>query len=214
MVTILGTLGNSPDSLLPTIRSGEGVDKVVVFRGEDDVSEVCSKRVKRLCESLEVEYDEEVLEDTYQMLNIAKTMQSRIHSLNAKGEHISTFNIAGGTKLMSGAAMFVCLIEGLNAVYVHEETGNEIVLPMMHINFSNYLTEVEKNIIHFLLDNESCVSQKDICEGLALHKATVNHHIKMLMGKGIIRLEPRGEDRRIKDIQLEGGIELLLEVLT
>lgn len=214
MVTILGTLGGSPETLLPTIRSSEDVNRVVTFRAVDGGSEQCSRRIKDLCRSLEIDYEEKVIDDPYQMLGIARTMQSTVHDLLAEGEEIYTFNIAGGTKLMSGAAMFVCAIESINAVYVHDETKEEIPLPLVQMNFSDYLTDVEKRIIRFLLDTERNVSQKDICEGLELHKATVNHHIKMLVGKGVVHLEPREEDHRIKDVQLEEGIELLLEVLT
>ena len=213
MVTILGTLGDSPETLLPTIRSSEDVNKVVAFRAMDGGSERCSNRIRDLCRSLEIDYQERVVDDPYQMLSIARTMQMAVHDLVASGEEISSFNIAGGTKLMSGAAMFVCAIESINAVYVHDETNEEIHLPLVQINFSDYLTEVEKKIIRFLLGAEGNISQKDICEGLELHKATVNHHIRMLMEKGVVHLEPREGDRRIKDVKLEAGIELLLEVL-
>ncbi len=50
------------------------------------------------------------------------------------------FNVAGGTRIMSACALLVCTLEGVNCVYVHDDTLEEIPLPMLQIRYSDVLT--------------------------------------------------------------------------
>jgi len=64
--------------------------------------------------------------DAFDLLQAARAMRTEVRTLRKKGEEIAVFNIAGGTKMMSAAALLICAMEGLNSVYVHDETYQEI----------------------------------------------------------------------------------------
>jgi len=211
MVAILGTLGFRPESLIPTIKSCEGVTNVVVFISPHQNSKTAAEKVKEFCTALEIELEIATIPDAFDLLKISERIQDSVLELKKQGKEIAVFNIAGGTRVMSSAALLICIIEGLNAVYVHDDTGAEIPLPSLHIRYSDVLTEMERQVLLFLLshpDNE--LSQRDVAEGMGLHKATINHHIKTLLDKGAVRLVPRKGDKRTKVIKADESMRLLL----
>jgi CRISPR locus-related DNA-binding protein len=211
MAAILGTLGFHPHSLIPSIRSNEGVTKVVVFTSTHPDSRKAASIVKQYCEQIGVDLRTVEMPDAFDLMRIALSMQDEVRRLQDEGERISVFNIAGGTRLMSAAALLVCILEGLNSVYVHDDSHAEIALPLLQMKYSDILTPVQKRMLHFLLAHqEGELSQKDIAVGMSMHKATVNHHVKELIDKGAISLVPMEHDRRTKVVRVEPSIALLL----
>jgi DNA-binding MarR family transcriptional regulator len=94
---------------------------------------------------------------------------------------------------------------------VHDDTPQEISLPLLQIRYSEVLTPMQRTILKFLLDNrEREYSQKEIAEAMKLHKATMNHHVKERIEKGAIRLEPRRGDKRTKVVHVDPGMALVL----
>jgi CRISPR locus-related DNA-binding protein len=210
MVAVFGTLGFHPESLIPTIKSSEDVSRVVVFISPRSESKEAADQVEKYCSALGVRFDEVIIPDAYDLLSIAERIQDEVLNSRERGE-LAIFNIAGGTRVMSAAALLVCILEGLNAVYVHDDTGQEIMLPSLHMRYSSALTEMEKEVLMFLLkDRGRELSQKDIAAGMGLHKATVNHHVKMLLEKGAVRLVPKDKDNRTKVVKVEDSMRLLL----
>jgi DNA-binding MarR family transcriptional regulator len=114
--------------------------------------------------------------------------------------------------MMSAAALLVCAMEGLSAVYVHDETYREIPLPLLRVDYSRLLTTAQKEILRFLWDNRARpLTQMEIAQAMGKHKATINHHMHILEGKGIVRLEEDREDRRRKVVLVDDALELMLE---
>ena len=112
---------------------------------------------------------------------------------------------------MSASALLVCTLEGLNAVYVHDDSHKEIPLPLLQIKYSDILTDQEKIILRFLLDMKGKeVTQRDLVNQLHLHKATINHHVQQLIEKRAVRLEEKEGDKRVRIIRVEDSMALLL----
>ena len=211
MVAILGTLGFHPESLIPTIKSCEDVTHIAVFISPHANSKTAAAKVRQFCEALEIELDVITIPDAFDLLKIAECIQDVVLKLREQGHEIAVFNIAGGTRVMSAGALLVCIIEGLNSVYVHDDTGAEIPLPSLHLRYSSALTEMERQVLMFVTSNpDHELSQKDIAEGMSLHKATVNHHIRMLLEKGAVHLVPKKGDKRIKVVKADESMRLLL----
>jgi CRISPR locus-related DNA-binding protein len=211
MVAVLGTLGFRPESLIPTIKSTEDVTHVVVFIGPREESRAAYEKVQTFCLALGIEVESKEIPDAFDLIGIAAEMQRDVCTLRASNETIAVFNIAGGTRLMSAAALLVCILEGLNSVYVHDDTLQEIPLPLLQIRYSEVLTPMQRTILRFLLDNRDReYSQKEIAEAMDLHKATMNHHIKELIEKGAVRLETKRGDKRTKVVHVEPSMALLL----
>ncbi|MFA5311862.1 MAG: MarR family transcriptional regulator [Methanomassiliicoccales archaeon] len=211
MVVILGTLGFKPETLIPTIRSTEGLGRVIVFHSDHERSKNAAKDIRRVCELMDVQLDEREIPDAFDFMTVARAIQDEILDARRRGDEIGVFNIAGGTRIMSASALLVCTLEGLNTVYVHDNTLEEIPLPMLHIRYSDILTDVQKSILNYLVANkDKDITQGDLAREFMMHKATVNHHIKKLQEKGTVHLVAKKGDGREKIVRAEVSMELLL----
>jgi DNA-binding MarR family transcriptional regulator len=149
--------------------------------------------------------------DAFDLIQAAKAMRQEVRDLRQRSVEIAVFNIAGGTKMMSAAALLVCAMEGLNSVYVHDETYREIPLPLLRVDYSQLLTPAQRVLLTFLWKNrEHPMTQVEIAQGMGKHKATINHHIQILEDKGIVRFEADRNDRRKKVVKVDDALELML----
>jgi CRISPR locus-related DNA-binding protein len=211
MVVILGTLGHHPETLMPTIRSTKGIEEVVAFHSDHEASMKAVEEVRSTCRMMDVAFSPRLIPDAFDLVSTAMEIQKAIVELRAGGKQIAVFNIAGGTRIMSASALLVCTLEGLNAVYVHDDSHKEMPLPLLQIKYSNILTDQEKLILRFLLERTGEeVTQRDLASGLHLHKATINHHVQQLVAKRAVRLEEKIGDRRVRLIKVEESMALLL----
>lgn len=213
MTAILGTLGFRAKSLLPTLESTPGVDRVVVFCNDHPRAVEALAEVQGICAIMNVRIDRVAIPDAFDLLQAAKAMRSQVHQLRREGHEIAVFNIAGGTKMMSAAALLVCAMEGLSSVYVHDETYREIPLPLLKVDYSQLLTTAQKEIMAYIWKNRArSMTQVEIAHGMGKHKATINHHIQVLEGKNILRLVEDPRDRRKKVVRVDDALELMLEM--
>jgi DNA-binding MarR family transcriptional regulator len=213
MVAILGTLGFRARSLLPTIESTPSLERAVVFCNDHPRALEALAEVDSVCTIMGIELRQVAIPDAFDLLQAARAMRTEVRTLRRKGEEIAVFNIAGGTKMMSAAALLICAMEGLNSVYVHDETYQEIPLPLLKVDYSNLLTPAQKEVLTFIWKNRSRpMTQMEIAKGMGRHKATVNHHIQVLEGKGILHLTEDAADRRRKVVTVDDALELMMEL--
>jgi CRISPR locus-related DNA-binding protein len=218
MVVIFGTLGYRPKSLIPTIRSTPDVEKVVFYYGIDpDDKEAVSKvpearkSVVDYCKNMKIAVDPIELPDVYDFKNITIRIRNDIRKHKREGKQIAVFNIAGGTKPTSSAALLACILEGVPTVYVHDRTYEEIHLPLLRMEYNAILSKEELEILRTLSDNRTKdITEVELASLVNKHKATVNHHIKNLISKGAVRLEKHTRDARKKVVRIEESAELLL----
>ena len=218
MVVIFGTLGYRPKSLIPTIRSTPGVDKVVFYCGADRKDSSAVKNVKEAkeavveyCSSMGIATDAVDLEDPFDFRRTATRIRRDIRRHKKEGKNIAVFNIAGGTRPTSSAALLVCILEGIPTVYVHDLTYEEIRLPLLRMEYSQALSPEEREILRALLKSRSKPpTEVELAAMVGKHKATVNHHLRNLVSKGAVRLERHPTDARKKVVRIEESTELLL----
>src|SRR5207245_11673720 len=97
------------------------------------------------------------------------------------------FNRAGGTRRMSSDGLLVCILEGIPATYVHDETYQEIALPLLRISYGQGLTAKQRDVLSFLVRNrEKDFTETALAKALGVHKATMNHHLRELDANGAI----------------------------
>ena len=218
MVVIFGTLGYRPKSLIPTIRSTPDVQKVVFYCGADrsdpdavkKVSEA-RKAVVDYCRTMKISVEAVELDDPFDFKNIALRIRGDIRKHKREGKEIAVFNIAGGTRPTSSAALLACILEGIPTVYVHDVTYEEIHLPLLRMEYNKVLSGEEREILKVLSKSKSKpVTEVELASLIGKHKATINHHIKNLVLKGAVRLEKHPDDMRKKIVRVEESTELLL----
>ena len=218
MVAVFGTLGYRPKSLIPTIRSTQDVDKVVFYCGADRndpeaVKKVADakKGVLDYCRTMKIATDAVELEDPFDFKKIAVKIRGDIKKHKREGKEVAVFNIAGGTRPTSSAALLACILEGVPTVYVHDLTYEEIHLPLLRMEYSQVLSSEERQILRTLLKNKSKeLTEVELAKLVGKHKATINHHLRNLIAKGAVRLERHPGDSRKKIVRLEESTELLL----
>ncbi|HEX7391926.1 MAG TPA: hypothetical protein VF374_03130 [Thermoplasmata archaeon] len=218
MVVVFGTLGYRPKSLIPTIRSTPNVEKVVFYCGAEKSDPVAVKNVAEAkkavidyCRDMRIPVDAVELDDPFDFKRTAVRIRADVRKHKRDGKEISVFNIAGGTRPTSSAALLVCILEGIPTVYVHDVTYEEIPLPLLRMEYSQILSREEKEILRILMSGKlKGATEVDLARTLGKHKATVNHHVRNLVAKGAMRLEKHPTDARKKILRVEDSVELLL----
>ncbi len=218
MSVVFGTLGFRPKSFIPTIKSTEHVEKVVFYCGADrnDPEAVrkvadAKKAVLGFCQAMKVPAHAVELEDPFDFKGIAMRIRNDIQRHKREGHEIAIFNIAGGTRPTSSAALLACILEGVPTVYIHDVTYEEVRLPLLRMEYARVLSNEEREILKFLMKNRlRGFTEVELASALDKHKATVNYHLRNLVAKGALRLEPHPSDSRKKLVRLEDSTELLL----
>ncbi len=210
MTVLFGTLGWRPQSLVPSIRSTEGLERVVFYHSDHAKSREARARVIEFCRALGVAAAANEVSDAFDLLHVASQIRADVRKERATGAEIR-FNIAGGTRLMSSAALLVCVLEGIPATYVHDDTYQEIPLPLLRITYGEGLTAKQREVLTFLVKNrEKDFTETALARALGVHKATMNHHLRELDAKGAIERLPDAKDARKLVIKPAPAMDLLV----
>ncbi len=212
MTILFGTLGWRPQSLIPSIRSTKDIEKLYFYHSDNPETIKARDKVVEHCNSIGLQVQPIQLPNVFNLIDIAERMKEDIEKVRSEGNANIRFNIAGGTRLTSSAALLVCILKGIPTMYVHDETFEEIRLPLLQMDYSSNFTSKQKVILNFLRKNkESPISQTNLAKEIGIHKATMNHHIKELKKKGVITIAPGEDDSRVRMISLAPHVDLLLE---
>ena len=210
MTVLFGTLGWRPQSLIPSIRSTEGLERVVFYHSDHAKSREARVKVIEFCRALGVSAAANEVSDAFDLLHVASQIRADVRRERATGAEIR-FNIAGGTRLMSSAALLVCVLEGIPATYVHDDTYQEIPLPLLRITYGEGLTPKQREVLTFLVKNrERDFTETSLARALGVHKATMNHHLRELDAKGAIERLPDAKDARKLVIKPALAMDLLV----
>lgn len=211
MASLFGTLGWRPASLIPSIKSTEGLEKVVFYHSDHVKSRKAAGEVVDYCEDRNIPVRAVELRDPFDLIKIAKRVRADIRKERSGGGTIAKFNIGGGTRLMSSGALLACILEGVPTTYIHDDTLAELPLPLLQIEYSAALTDKQKEMLSVLLKHGRPITQTELSAKMGIHKATVNHHVKELRAKGLVTVAVDVSDSRKKVIQAAPFTELLVE---
>jgi CRISPR locus-related DNA-binding protein len=164
-----------------------------------------------LCTALGVPAAAVELGDAFNLFEIARRIREDVGKARKDGATPIRFNIAGGTRLMSSAALLVCILEGIPTTYVHDETNEEIQLPLLRMNYADHLSARQKEILaHLAAHRDRPPNETTLAKALGVHKSTMNHHVKELVAKGVVEVTPDPKDTRAHLIRAAPGAELLV----
>lgn len=207
---LFGTLGWRPQSLVPSIRSTEGLERLVFYHSDHAKSRDARAKVMEFCRSLGVPASGVELSDAFDLLACAGQIRQDVRRERASPADLR-FNIAGGTRLMCSAALLVCILEGIPATYVHDETYQEIPLPLLRMTYGGGLTPKQRDVLAFLVKNrDKHFSETALAKALGVHKATMNHHLRGLEAAGAVDRRRDPADARRLVLQAAPGMELLV----
>jgi len=210
-VTVLfGTLGWRPQTLLPSIKSTEDLERVVVYHSDHEKSRAARGKVVAFCEAFGVPVTAVELGDAFNLLQVARHIRDDVRKAGSAGQTVR-FNLGGGTRVMSSAALLVCILEGIPSTYVHDDTGEEIPLPLLRMNYAEHLSPRQREILKFLVDHtDTSHSESSLAKAMHVHKTTMSHHLRILAAKGIVEIAPDARDARAHLVRPAPGAELLV----
>ena len=210
MAVLFGTLGWRPQSLIPSIRATEGLERLVFYHSDHAKSRDARSKIMEFCRSLELPATGIEVSDAFDLLHVAGQIRADVRKERAAGADLR-FNIAGGTRLMSSAALLVCILEGIPATYVHDETYREIPLPLLRITYGEGLTRKQRHVLTFLVKNaDKEFTETALARAIGVHKATMSHHLGELEAKGAIARVRDPKDARRVIVTPLPGMELLV----
>jgi hypothetical protein len=162
------------------------------------------------CRALGIPAAASEVNDAYDLLQVAGQIRADVRKEKSAGIDL-LFNIAGGTRLMSSAALLVCILEGIPATYVHDETYREIPLPFLRITYGQGITGKQREVLTFLVKNrDKDFTETALARAMGVHKATMNHHLRELGSKGAILRRSDPEDARRLIIKPAAGMDFLV----
>ncbi len=201
---IFGTLGFTPNKFLPTLREHDNVEKAVVFHNNNQKSQAAANEIDSYCRDVGIPYTQLAV-DAFDLIECASAMQQEIRRTR---DDSVLFNVTGGTKVLTAAAILTCILEGVRAVYVHEETNEEVPLPLLTAPYEDLLTEPQRLVLQHVAAHPGC-SQGDLCNALELTKPTVSHHISRLVTHGLLVQMNDPQDARRKSLHMIPSARLL-----
>ncbi len=202
---IFGTLGFTPAKFLPTLRQRDDVERAVVFHNNNKKSRDAAGQIESYCRELGIAHDQRPV-NAFDLVDCASAMQNEIRK--SEGNEI-LFNVTGGTKVLTAAAILTCILEGVRAIYVHDDTGEEVRLPLLTAPYENLLTEAQRQVLQHVATYPGC-SQQEVCNALELTKPTVSHHIGRLVEHGLLLQVADSKDARRKALKVIPSARLLL----
>ena len=211
MTVLFGTLGWRPQSLTPSIKSTEGLERIVFYHSAHDKSRAARAKILEFCDLRGIQATPVELGDAFNLLDIARTIREDIAKARGAGVSSIRFNIAGGTRLMSSAALLVCILEGIPTTYVHDETHEEIQLPLLKMNYAERISPKQRAILAYLVAHRGKeTNETGLARALGIHKSTMNHHVRQLVAKGVVEVVPIPRDARAHSVRAAPGSELLV----
>ncbi len=213
MVVIFGTVGSNPKVLIPTLRVREDIEKVVYYFAKDDerekVSEKTAKVLQEYCERRMIKYEAKALDSSVDLLKIAKKIRTDLSQYKSRDSDI-VFNVTGGTKVMASAALLACILEGIHAVYVNEDTKDEVELPLILYEYKSNLSNAQRKILEAVHRLGNNCNLTEISNDTKLKKSTLSYHIAGLKRMGLISIE-ESADLREKRIKILPAVEIMLD---
>ncbi|MEK6839191.1 MAG: helix-turn-helix domain-containing protein [Candidatus Thermoplasmatota archaeon] len=211
MTILFGTLGWRPQSLMPSIKSTAELERVAFYHSSHEKSRTARAKVMDFCNTLGIPATAVELSDAFNLLEIARRIREDVVKARTGSPTSVRFNIAGGTRLMSSAALLVCILEGIPTTYVHDETYEEIQLPLLKMNYAERLSAKQREILAYLVAHrEKPMTETGLAKALGVHKSTMNHHVHQLRARGVVEVGPNPKDSRAHWVRAAPAADLLV----
>lgn len=207
VTVVFGTLGFTPQKLLPTVAAHADVEKLVFYHDRHAKSRTAAERVRAFCRERKLDVEGVEL-DAFDVIDSALRMR---RDLKRAGAERAIFNVTGGTPVISAAATLACILEGVRAVYVDERDGREVPLPLLSLRYDEVLNAEQRAVLREV-DRRGArgATQSGLARTLKLSRSTVNHHVKNLKAKQLLLAERDPEDARQEILRPLPSAALLL----
>ncbi len=216
MVTLLSTLGFTPDKLLPAVIAQGPVRRLIIYYAPGETEAKEKKATDALARVMERLKDSRLDVEKVRLLHpwrVPEMLERMVEDLRREGPEHCVFNLTGGTKAMAVAATLACVLTGVRAVYVPEESDDPspIDLPLPRLLLKPVLTPQRTKVLRALAAREYS-SQTELARALRMAESTVFYHLAQLKTTGAVVITKsevaHGQSPRVTDT---GRLLLLLQ---
>jgi len=213
MTVLFATLGFTPQAVIPSLNWAPDLEKVVVFYSIAKRSHDAMEEVRKACQAREVEFGCYEVKDVHALLPTMEELSRFVDGYKPKD---MIFNITGGTKMLSAAALFLCVLRGIRVIYVREEDRRVVEVPVLRVDYSQLLTKREIEVLETVRtvwdgnkeeDGEGSLSIPLglVYKKLGGSKSVVAGYLDRLEALGLIEKFEDRENGRRKRLKLKEG---------
>lgn len=223
MAVLFATLGFTPQAVIPSLNWVPDLEKVMVFYSVAKRSHDAMEEVQKACQAREVEFGSYEVKDVHALL---PTMEELSRFVDEHKPNDIIFNITGGTKMLSAAALFLCVLRGIRVIYVREEDRSVVEVPVLRVDYSALLTDKEIEVLNNIIklwNSEKAEYEKNKKERRAKEeeefsiplglvykeigggKSVASGYLERLEKKGLIEKFEDEENGRRKRLRLKEG---------
>lgn len=207
MTVVMATVGFRADKILPVLEREDRKEELVLFYDKDPEgrSKNAAKEVAEQGRKLEVKV---TLVEMNAFDLVASCRQIRTEIQKRPGKDI-VLSIAGGTRVISSAALLAAILEGVRVVHISEKDNAVQPLPMLRLEAGAVLNNEKRKVLAYIRAHAGC-AQRDIAQHLGLSKGTVSHHVQGLLKQGLLESTPDPEDSRSHRLRAVPSADILL----
>ncbi|MDY6985223.1 MAG: hypothetical protein SVE93_02305 [Candidatus Thermoplasmatota archaeon] len=216
MTVLLATLGFTHQAVMPSLRWAKNLKKVVLFHSKNAKSKEAKEKIREGCKALGVQFEPYEVKDEYALTSIIKEMNEELSRISKeyRNEEI-IFNITGGTKMLASAALIICIMKGIKAIYIRETDGEILEVPLLRMKYSDVLTSAEKKTLRGIADICEENGSDEIRLSLIYEKhmrsdSVISTYIKKLEKLGLVETFVKEDNRREKWLKFKDSAKLCL----
>jgi CRISPR locus-related DNA-binding protein len=210
MTVIMATVGFQASKVYPVIDTENDKEELVLFYDKDNPgnpgkSKQAAREVQEYARKLDL--DAKLVEiDAFDLVASCRHVRREIQKRAGKDIVLS---IAGGTRVLSSAALLASILEGVRVVHISERDNAVQPLPLLKLEAGSVLGREKRAVLARIRDQPGCI-QQDLVLALKLTKGTVSHHVRGLMEQGLVEARPDARDARTKRLHARPSADLLL----
>jgi CRISPR locus-related DNA-binding protein len=210
MTVIMATVGYTAAKVHPVIHVEDAKEELVLFYDKTTPenkgrSKATAQELQAYAQKLDVPVK---LVEVSAFDLVACCMQVREEVRKRAGKEI-VVSIAGGTRVLSSAALLAGILEGVRVVHISEKDNAVQPLPMLRLDAGALLNEEKRRVLRWVREHPGC-KQADLVQALGLTKGTVSHHVLGLAEQGLVEQKLDPQDSRSKRLHAVASADLLL----
>lgn len=210
MTVIMATVGFSPGKVQPIIEAEDSKEELVLFFDQDTPtnpgrSRKAAQEIAAYAEKLGM-LVRFVETDAFDLVKACQKIRAEMRKRADKDIVIS---VAGGTRVLSSAALLASILEGKRAVHISERDNEVQPLPMLRLEAGKVLNSKQRRVLAHIREHPDCL-QRDVGAALKLTKGTVSHHVQRLKRQGLVTVRSDEGDARSERLRAVPSADLLL----
>lgn len=211
MTVVMATVGFRPEKVHPVLDREDEKEELVLFYDKDRDTEhrgrskAAARELADHARKLGVKAT--LLEiDAFDLVECCRLIRREM--LRRKGQDI-VLSIAGGTRVLSSAALLAAILEGVRVVHISEKDNAVTPLPMLRLEAGAVLNDEKRKVLAHIRAHPGC-AQRHVAAALKLSKGTVSHHVQGLLRQGLLESKPDPGDSRSRLLQAVPSADILL----